>query len=77
MARSVTLLHKVIGAVAFLFLLHYLFWSRTSHSIDGKASLESDIFTLTRRRDQLSEKIAYLERQKHRMELKMEKLEYQ
>lgn len=44
---------------------------------DDKMSLEAEVSMLTRKRDNLVQKVGELQREEHRMNLKLEKLELQ
>lgn len=55
-----------------------VFWGRRIAEMgDDKMSLEAEIDMLTRKRDGLHKKIAELEREEHRMQLKFDKMELQ
>lgn len=41
-----------------------------------KMTLEAEVQTLQRKKDYLNERITYLEREKHRMELRFEKIDF-
>lgn len=55
----------------------FFFMSRTVDMSDSKLSLEAEVEMLTRKKENLNRKIMDLEREKHRMELKIEKIDFQ
>jgi cell division protein FtsL len=72
------LLTKILIAVALFLILQMAFWGRRMAEMgDNKMSLEAEIDMLTRKRDGLHQKIAELEREEHRMQLKFDKLDLQ
>jgi hypothetical protein len=73
-----SVLVKILIAI-FLFGLMQMFllMSRTVDMSDQKLSLEAEVDMLLRKKDLLTMKIVDLERGKHRMELKIEKMDFQ
>lgn len=60
-----------------MFLQMIIFWGRLAEMGDDKMSLEAEVSMLTRKRDNLVQKVGELQREEHRMNLKLEKLELQ
>lgn len=73
-----SVLAKILIAI-FLFgvMQMVLFWSRMADMGDQKMTLEAEVEMLTRKKEQLTFKIIDLEREEHRMKLKIEKIDYQ
>ncbi|KAI6196970.1 Galactosylgalactosylxylosylprotein 3-beta-glucuronosyltransferase [Aphelenchoides besseyi] len=72
------MLPKILIALGlFMFFQMIVFWGRLAEMGDDKMTLEAQVDTLKRKKDSLDHKLVELEREKHRMELKLEKLDFQ
>jgi len=70
------LIFKVLIAVALFFVMQLgLFWSKLQSMDDRKLTVQAVIETLERRRDELQMKNWDLERQNHRLQLKMDQFD--
>jgi regulator of replication initiation timing len=54
-----------------------VFWGRLAEMDDNKMTLEAEIEMLTRKRDQLQQSVGSFEREQHRLQLKIDKLDLQ
>lgn len=67
---------KVICAVGLFFLMQLMFfWSKLENLDDKKLTIEAEIETLTRKRDNLQMKSWNLQKDIHRMELRLQQIE--
>ena len=62
---------------AVVFFNFFFFWRGNIDMSESRTTLEAEVFRLERKRDELIRKNTDLERQNHRMELKLEHAEVQ
>jgi galactosylgalactosylxylosylprotein 3-beta-glucuronosyltransferase 3 len=72
------MLPKILIALGlFMVMQLILYWSSLAQMGDDKMSLEAEVQTLARKRDSLLLKVAELEREQHRGQLRLDKLDLQ
>lgn len=77
MAENSLFLKILIAACLFACYQFLLSWNHFSEISDNKLTLEAEVDSLARKKFLLEQKILSLEREQHRMELKLEKINFQ
>lgn len=68
---------KVLIIFFFFILCQMLIMYLFSPFIESKMTLEAEVQTLQRKKDELNERVTYLEREKNRLDLRFKKIDYQ